>query len=598
MRPTRPQGICRGIYGDFSDFDAFVVHAGQAVLGHAVTLTPLLWARRIVTDGPDFRIVGHVMAFATTLPQTNRPWRRAACASVRRRGALVLLGLVLLSASGCATSFSEWWHNGFKVGPNYQPPAAPIKADWSGAADPHLQRAPADICGWWTALNDPVLNGLILNAYQQNLDLRAAGTRVLESRAERNIAAGNLFPQSQSFSANYAHVQLPQSFPTPLPHTVNVWSTGFNASWEADFWGRYRRLIEAQDAEVAASMEDYNNALVLLLAEVATSYVELRTYEARLEFARRNAAIQSDSLDLAAARRHDGVATDLDVSQARSSLAQTLATIPPLETGRRRASNQLCVLLGMPVEDLASRFAPLPIPQPPVALAVGIPADLLRRRPDVRRAERQVAAQSARIGVAEADLYPRLSLNGFVGYAAPDLNELFSPKSVVGFAIPTLQWNVLNYGRIANNIRAQDARLDGAALNYQQAVLNADREVEDALVGFVQSQQQARLLADSVGEAQHSVDLVVTQFKGGVTDFNRVYNTEALLVGQQDLLAQTRGNIVLQLIQVYRALGGGWEYFCSGQATPAGPNGPDGIPRQPEPPSAAPNRPEQIPVPR
>ncbi len=507
---------------------------------------------------------------------------------------LALLFLSLLTAGGCTTGLGEWWHNGWKVGPNYQTPAAPIKADWIGAGSPPLQRAPTGLCGWWTALNDPVLNGLIVAAYQQNLDLRAAGTRVLEARAQRSIAVGNLFPQSQSFATNYAHVRLPQSFPTPLPHTVDVWSTGFNASWEADFWGRYRRLIEAQDADVEASMEDYNNALVLLLAEVATSYVEMRTYETRLEIARRNAAIQSGSLDLAVDRRKHGVATDLDVSQARSNLAQTLATFPPLETGRRQASNQLCVLLGMPVEDLASKLAPLPLPQPPVALAIGIPADLLRRRPDVRRAERQVAAQSAQIGVAEADLYPRLSLNGFLGYAAPDLNELFSPKSFVGFVIPTLQWNVLNYGRIANNIRAQDARLDGAALNYQQAVLNADREVEDALVGFVQSQQQARLLADSVTEAQRSVDLVVLQFRGGVTDFNRVYSTEALLVSQQDLLAQTRGNIVLQLIQVYRALGGGWEYFAPGQANAASPNGPNG---GPQPPSAPPpSRPEEVPA--
>ena len=373
---------------------------------------------------------------------------------------------------------------------------------------------------------------------------------------------GNLFPQSQTLTTNIVHADLPQKFALPLPHEVDAVSTGFNASWEIDFWGRYRRLVEARDADVAASMEDYDNALVLLVAEVATNYVQLRTFEERLEFARKNVKIQADSLTLAEERRKDGVATDLDVSQARAHLVQTRAMIPPLVAGLRQANNQLCILLGMPVNDLARTLQPLPVPNPPMTLAIGIPADLLRRRPDVRKAERQVAAQSARIGVAEADLYPRLALNGFLGYAAPDLDELFSPKSLTGFVIPSLEWNVLNYGRIANNIRAQDARLDGAALAYQQTVLRADREVEDALIGFVQAQQQAKLLAEGVAENERSVDLVLTQFRGGVTDFNRVYDIEASLVDQQDRLAQTRGNIVLELIQMYRALGGGWEYFA------------------------------------
>jgi NodT family efflux transporter outer membrane factor (OMF) lipoprotein len=512
--------------------------------------------RRINTERPDFPIVQHMTAFATRKSlNERRPDHRTAWTAIC---------LSVLIATGCTTGASQWWHNGCKVGPEYQRPDAPVKAQWTLTANPPPGAVSAENCAWWTSLNDPVLNDLILSAYRQNLDLRAAGARVLEARAQRNIAAGNLFPQSQSFDTNYAHVQLPESFPVHLPHTVNAWSTGFNASWEADFWGRFRRIVESQDAQLAASMEDYNNALVLLLSEVASNYVELRTYESRIEFARHNVAIQSDSLNLAVARRKDGTATDLDVSQARSTLAQTAALIPPLEVGRRQAGDQLCVLLGMPAEDIAAGFPKLPAPRPPVSLAIGIPADLLRRRPDVRRAERQVAAQSSQIGVAEADLYPRLALNGFLGYAAPDLGHLFEPQSTVGFIIPELQWNVLNYGRIANNIRLQDARLDEVAVNYQRAVLNADREVEDALVGFVQAQQQERLLAESVDQAQRSVDLVIAQFRGGVTDYNRVYNTQTLLVNQQDLLAQTRGNIALQAVQLYRALGGGWEYFSQG----------------------------------
>jgi outer membrane protein TolC len=199
---------------------------------------------------------------------------------------------------------------------------------------------------------------------------------------------------------------------------------------------------------------------------------------------------------------------------------------------------------------------------------VGIPADLLRRRPDIRRSAREVAAQSARIGVAEADLYPRLAVNGFIGYAASDLSDVFNQKSFLGFVIPTLQWNVLNYGRVTNNVRIQDARLQAAEFQYQQTVLNAGREVEDALVGFLQAQQQAARLAESVAEAERFVELVVLQFEEGVTDFNRVFNAQSTLVTLQDQLASARGNIALNMIQAYKALGGGWQCFVCGNGIP------------------------------
>ena len=224
--------------------------------------------------------------------------------------------------------------------------------------------------------------------------------------------------------------------------------------------------------------------------------------------------------------------------------------------------------MGTPVGDLAAELAAAPIPRAPAEVAIGIPADLLRRRPDIRRAERAVAAQSARIGVAEAQLYPSLTLNGFLGFAADDIERLFRSTSFTSFIIPTVQWNVLNYGRIANNIRAQDARLAGAALEYQQAVLTGGREVEDALVAFLESQKQAARLEDSVRDAERSVELVLIQFEGGVTDFNRVFNTQSVLVSQQDQLASSRGQIALNLIRVYKALGGGWQHFACGGGMP------------------------------
>jgi NodT family efflux transporter outer membrane factor (OMF) lipoprotein len=484
-----------------------------------------------------------------------------------RLGGALLVGALL--ASGCTTSPSQWWHNGLKVGPQYARPSAAVADQWVDSADARVKSEPAQDCAWWTVFNDATLNGLIESAYRQNLDLRAAGTRILESRAQRNMAIGNLFPQSQTALADFAHAQLSKNLGLPLPSsTLNVWADGLNLSWEIDFWGRYRRSIEGSEADLDASVESYGDTLVLLLSEVATSYVQLRTYEQRLQFARQNVTIQKRTLQLADARFRTGRGTELDVRQSRSTLAQTESLIPPLVTGRRQAANQLCTLLGVPVANLADQLQAAPIPNAPLEVAVGIPADLMRRRPDVRRAERQVAAQSARVGVAEADLYPRVSLNGFVGFVADDFKDLFAAKSFTGLFFPTMQWNVLSYGRVRNNIKAQDERLEGATFQYQQTVLNAGREVEDALAGFLQAQQQATFLEDSVRDAQRSVELVLMQFEGGVVDFNRVYNTQTTLLTAQDQLATTRGNIALQLIQVYKALGGGWLCFLDGCGMP------------------------------
>ncbi|REK10017.1 MAG: transporter [Planctomycetota bacterium] len=496
-------------------------------------------------------------------------------ARVRRRAGqgsktiLILLAALVPMVASAGCGLRQWVRNGFKVGPNYVRPPAPVAPAYIDSDNSEITTDPAHDCAWWTVLNDPTLNGLIETAYRQNLDLRVAGTRILEARAQRNIAAGNLFPQTQSALAAYGHGQITENLAAPFASSFNIWATGFNASWELDFWGRYRRTIEAADADSAASIEGYGDALVMLFSEVATAYVQLRTYEERLRFARHNVEIQQGSLDLAEHRFREGVATELDVTQARTSLAQTESAIPPLEAGRRQANNQLCILLGMPVVDMAGTFPPAAIPAAPPTLAVGLPADLLRRRPDVRRAEREVAAQSANLGVAKADLYPRLTVGGFLGYAADDIERLFASKSFTAFVIPTLQWPILNYGRLANNIMRQDARLQGAALQYQQTVLNAGREVEDSLVAFLKSQQQAAKLEVSVQNAERSVELVLTQFKGGVSDFNRVYNTQEALVSQQDQLAVARGEIALNLIRTYKALGGGWTHFCRGRGFPA-----------------------------
>jgi len=505
-------------------------------------------------------------------------------------GGPAAVAALVLTAAGC-TSFSEWVHNGFKVGPNFHEPSAAVSSDWIDAADPRIARNPAEDGAWWRVLNDPALTSLIESAYRQNLDLKTAGTRVLQARAQRNISAGNLFPQTQNLIGDYAHVQISKNLnvlgnpQVGLPTNLDVWATGLNASWELDFWGRIRRNIESSSAELSASVEGYHDALVTLVADVATNYVQIRTYQQRIAYARRNVEIQKGSLRLAEARLKAGKGTSLDVKQARSSLGQTESTIPPLVIGLRQANDRLCVLLGLPPEDLTLPLHEAPIPTTPAEVAVGIPADLLQRRPDVRRALREAAAQSAQIGVAEADFYPAIGVTGFIGYTADDLRHLFAESSFTGLILPNFQWKILNYGRILNNVRGQDAHFQEKVLEYQQTVLSAGREVEDALVGFLQYQLQARSLADSVNEAEGAVQLVQAQYQGGLVDFNRVFTTQSQLVAVEDQLATARGSIVLSLISAYRALGGGWQFFennaaegaCAPAATqPSGPVAPPG----------------------
>jgi NodT family efflux transporter outer membrane factor (OMF) lipoprotein len=489
--------------------------------------------------------------------------------------AAAALALALL-AGGC-TTLREWVHNGFKVGPNFHQPEAPVASAWIDSADPRLVRVGAPDA-WWDVFGDPALQSLIETACRQNLDLKTAATRVLQARAQRNVAAGNLFPQTQTAVGAYGHIQESKNLTLfnggaaggPLagagafsvPTTFDIWATGFNASWELDFWGRIRRNIESAKADLDASVEAYHAALVTLLADVATNYVQVRTFAQRIAFARRNVEIQKESLRLTEVRLKEGRGTRLDVHQARSNLAQTESTIPPLVIGQRQASNRLCVLLGRPPEDLAACLGEGPIPAAPAEAAVGIPAELLQRRPDVRRALAQAASQSAQIGVAEADFYPRIGVTGFLGYTADELSRLFEESSFTGVVFPNFQWKILNYGRICNNVRAQEARLRERVLQYQQTVLTAGREVEDALVAFLQYQVQARNLEVNVREAEATVELVLIQYREGRVDFNRVFTTESQLVTQQDQLAAARGNIALSLIDVYRALGGGWKVFA------------------------------------
>ncbi|MFV2069460.1 MAG: efflux transporter outer membrane subunit [Pirellulales bacterium] len=483
--------------------------------------------------------------------------------------------LALVASWVASTSLS-----GCMIGPDYLRPPAPVAEAWIEEDNPNLSTAPPDDAQWWTVFNDPVLDDLVFSAYQQNLPLREAGMRVLEARAQRAIAAGNLFPQFQEAFGNYSRQVLSlngspviDTLPTgALDRSFDFWSTGFDAAWEIDIWGRFRRAIQAADADLDASIEDYDDILVTLVGDVAATYVQMRTFERRLELAHQNVKIQQGSLHIAEVRFRNGAVTELDVQQAKSSVAQTEALIPVFEQGVRQTQNALCILLGLPPRDLTERIGVSPrIPITPPQVAVGIPADLLRRRPDVRREERILASQSARIGIAETDFYPRLTISGNIGVQATEFNELFTSPSFAGAVSPGFNWNILNYGRILNNVRVQEARFDQLALRYQNTVLAANKEVEDALVAFFREQEKTAHLAEAAQAAERSVELVMMQYRDGAVDFNRVFNLQELLVQQQDALAASRGTIATNLVAVYKALGGGWQIRYTNVVGPAGP---------------------------
>ncbi len=477
---------------------------------------------------------------------------------VRTLCLLCLIGTLV--SSGCATSLRQWAGNGFKVGPNYTSPAALVEPEWIDfGADPRLLAGESSPL-WWNAFNDPQLNRLILVASQENLTLREAGTRILQAQAVRGIAAGNLFPQVQQAFGSFDQVQVSRNIAnSPLIKNFGQWDTGFNLSWEIDFWGRYRRAIESADATLDASIEGYDNVLVLLLADVGATYVQIRTLQEELRLVRENVRLQQESGGIAQAQFNAGAADKADVLQLQNNVEQTESLIPALEAALRQANNALCVLLGIPPRDLTAELGVGPIPQAASQVAVGIPADLLRRRPDIRQAERLVAAQSAQIGVAESELYPHFALNGVLDWQTQTLDDLFTPGSVGGSVGPAFVWNIFNYGRINNSIRQQDALFQQTVYSYQQTVLAAQQETEDAIVGFLKSQDQAAKLRSAVDAITQLNSLLLVQANAGARDYNRVYVVQAQKTIQEDNLATTQGAVALNLIGIYRALGGGWQ---------------------------------------
>ena len=471
-----------------------------------------------------------------------------------KRGAFASWTALAVAVGGCA------------VGPDFKTPVAPVPEKWGAAGDPRLTTQAAADKLWWKTFNDPVLGRLVDLAYKQNLPLQIAGLRIAEARAQYGVATGRLFPQTQVAFASVNAVGLTEQVAryTGLDRNLFDYQAGFDAAWELDFWGKYRRGVEAEAASLLASVSDYGAALVALAAEVARTYVNIRTAETLIKLAEDNARVQAEALAIAEARFKAGATSELDPTQASTLLDSTRATIPRLHIGLAQARNALATLLAYPAGGVQVLLAgPKDIPKPPAKVAVGVPAEMLRRRPDIRSAELAAAAQCARIGVAKAGLYPSFSLFGTVGLRAVSSgtasHNLFSTSSVFYSVGPSINWPFLNYGRLTNAVRVEDARFQELLLAYRDTVLKAAQEVEDALAGFLDAQQALTFEQNAATSAQRAVDLAMVQYREGAADYQRVLDADRSLLQQQNNMAQTRSNVSTSLIALYKALGGGWE---------------------------------------
>jgi len=480
---------------------------------------------------------------------------------------VVITCVLIVLISGCTT-----------LSPEFKQPETNVEKEWIWADNPNFRPvAPADDGRWWTVFNDPVLNRLIEDAYRQNLTLQTAGVRILQARAQLGIAVGQLYPQQQQVTANSTYIRSSRNTANTAGPDLNFWNhdVGFTAGWEIDFWGRFASGIESADASLLSTIANYDDVLVSLTAQVATTYTSIRTFEERIVFAKKNIELQQQGLHLSRVRYRNGATTELDVNQAESLLLGTQASVTRLEVGRRQSMNALATLLGITAFEAQSLIDSSTdeegvIPDAPAEVAVGIPADLLRRRPDVRTAELQAVAQSAIIGVARADLYPSIALFGTIGLStgggtdtslngSVDLGDLLDYDALRFQGGPSLTWNVFNYGRIKNNVRVQDAVLQQLLINYQNTVLQAGQEVEDAMVGFLQAKLETEFLRKSAAAAKRSVEISLVQYRDGATDYTTVINTAFSLLNAQDSLTAARGTVVQNLVSMYRALGGGWQ---------------------------------------
>ncbi len=476
---------------------------------------------------------------------------RSSAVSLRLLAAAVGVAASALVATGCL------------VGPDFVAPERPAPSAWRAQLEnglTSLEPDDASLASWWDALGDPLLAELEQRAALSSRDLAVAEARLREARARRVGARAGLLPTSGARAgAARSHAE------SSLPETRESYDVGFDASWEIDLFGGLRRGVEAARADLAASEENLRAVRVSIAAEVAQAYIELRAQQRRLALAQENLRAQSETLDLTRWRSEAGLTTGLDVAQARANLEQTRAALPQLRTGIAASSARLAVLVGEPPGALdALLVVPAPVPVPPPQIAVGVPAAALARRPDVARAERQLAAETARIGVAKAQALPRLSLSGSVGVESLATSGLFTAASYTSSLVGNLTQVVLDFGRVRATIEAQKAVRDVALAEFEATLLEALEETENALVAFVEEEHRRDALAAAAESALLAARLSRDQYASGLIDFEAVLAAERALFSSQDQLAASEGEYATDFVRLYKALGGGWQ----NEATP------------------------------
>jgi NodT family efflux transporter outer membrane factor (OMF) lipoprotein len=455
---------------------------------------------------------------------------------------------------------------GCLVGPDYQRPPANTPAQWGEPLNGGETNAPVVAAAWWKNFHDAELDSLIERAVHSNLDLRIAQARVREGRAQAQATFANLWPTVDS-SGSYARAQESRHQPVlgslPVPATVpfenNVYQAGFDANWEIDVFGGQRRAVQASAAQLAATEYGREDVLVTLLGDVARNYIELRGAQRELAIAQDNLKAQAETLAITHDRFAHGLTSDLDVEQATTVLKTTRAQVPVLETAIETSIHRIGVLLGREPEALMAELSqPAAIPAAPPTVPAGLPSELLLRRPDVRQAEQQLAAATANIGVAKADLYPKFSLTGLAGVESISASDWFSGGSRFWSVGPTVTWRAFDAGRIRANIRVQDARQEQTLANYEATTLRAFEEVENSLVAYAQEQTRRQSLTEAVAASQKSLVLSQRLYANGLTSFVNVLEAERSLYEAQAALVQSDRDVSVDVVALYKSLGGGW----------------------------------------
>lgn len=451
------------------------------------------------------------------------------------------------------------------VGPDYKEPKTPVVSRWP-EKNASVKETPFLTVKWWEVFHDPALTDVIYEGYQHNLSLQSAGVRVLQARALLAQSVGQLYPQQQALTGNYLYNRIGgSSLQDILPPSFETASLGFVVNWELDFWGKYRRAIQSNNAAFLASAAAYDNALITLVSDIATVYIKIRTIEAQIRVTKANIEVQAMALRIARSRYNAGQTSLVDVEQAKTELAETESSLPPLYANLQRQKDALAVLLGT-VPNGADKWLlkRRGIPKAPWSVAVGIPCETLSRRPDIYQAREEAIAQSASIGAVKANLYPAFSLMGNFAFSAStigdsSISDLFNWSNRTITAGPSFNWPIFNYGQITNAVRVQDAIFQQALLSYMNLVLKAQQEVQDNIATFIQAKRAEQFLVQANIAATKTLKLAMIRYKEGETDFTPVLNAEQQQLRIQTSLINAQGDIPQSLVALYRSLGGGWQ---------------------------------------